>query len=635
MLIHKKNIICFITIFLFFLSGLAAQNFDSAKPYFDLEHESKVFGHKKFYRLYLPAGYTTSSKRYPVIYFFHGWGGRHFKDDNAKLEYEKLKQLVDKYQVILVMWDGNIDLSEPQPYNVGNYNEVKFQTQMKDYFPELISYIDSAYRTLSDRQHRAIIGFSMGGFMSLFLAGKYPDKVIAAVSFAGSPEFYVGYPGNNVLYPVRYTFKNLWDVDVKINNGTTDILYFLNEEVHAGAIWEEKKINYWRFIGPHMIDYPGQTKVFDTAVKFVVRAINTPASPPKHWSHYDLYPDFNLWGYQVESNKKEPGYIFLRNVGDKGFGLYTHKWLPDGPSLDSLQIKITTAPVYAPGKMYTVTKFFAQKNVIGSEQTQSDNEGRIHVELDGSGNQVGISKPDDDPDFVYLDCSLQKGAHFLSVNANNKLTIRLFNRGGENNMAPYVTISLRTADGGTKITDTVMRIKAIPGKRIIISPPFDISCSKKATPHAEPAEVKFDITVHNNKKICKDDFIVPVWFDVPYFNNIKIDDGISIRDSALGKGNADGVVNAGEKILVYQDTSRLRLYTDDPWVRKHNEKLISEVIPARWPDGFTLSSLIDIDPGCPDGHVIECIGHYETKTFNPIERKLHWGKVKLIVHHAN
>jgi len=88
-----------------FLSfDLKAQNASKTGAYTDLCHESKAFGHKKFYRLYLPRGYESSSERYPVIYFFHRWGGRHFKDENAKLEYELIKNLVDKYQLILVMW---------------------------------------------------------------------------------------------------------------------------------------------------------------------------------------------------------------------------------------------------------------------------------------------------------------------------------------------------------------------------------------------------------------------------------------------------------------------------------------------------------------------------------------------------
>src|SRR5690554_3172322 len=89
----------------------------------DLTHNSRVFGHPKAYRLYLPDDYTAGNQRYPVVYFFHGWGGRHFKDDNAKLDYTALQQLVNKYNVILVMWDGNIDESEPRPYNIGSHED--------------------------------------------------------------------------------------------------------------------------------------------------------------------------------------------------------------------------------------------------------------------------------------------------------------------------------------------------------------------------------------------------------------------------------------------------------------------------------------------------------------------------------
>ena len=57
-----------------------------------------------------------------------------------------------------------------------------------------------------------------------------------------------------------------------------------------------------------------------------------------------------------------------------------------------------------------------------------------------------------------------------------------------------------------------------------------------------------------------------------------------------------------------------------------------DAIPAFWPDGYTLSSIIHIAPDCPDGHRIECMASYETKSYNPIERKVTWGKVRITVH---
>ena len=77
----------------------------------------------------------------------------------------------------------------------------------------------------------------MGGFMSFFLAGKYPQIIGAAVSLKGSPEFFIGYPENHTLYCTRYMFKNLIGVKVRFHNSTLgEELFHLNKEVNNGAI---------------------------------------------------------------------------------------------------------------------------------------------------------------------------------------------------------------------------------------------------------------------------------------------------------------------------------------------------------------------------------------------------------------
>jgi hypothetical protein len=55
------------------------------------------------------------------------------------------------------------------------------------------------------------------------------------------------------------------------------------------------------------------------------------------------------------------------------------------------------------------------------------------------------------------------------------------------------------------------------------------------------------------------------------------------------------------------------------------------VIPAKWPDGFTTSSVIKISDKCPDGYIIEGVGNFETKGYMPIDRKVTWGRVKIQV----
>ena len=369
----KSCILGIIIAFIFFSLDLNAQDISKTGAYTDLSHESKVFGHRKSFRLYLPQGYESSAERFPVIYFFHGWGGRYYKDDSAKLEYEMLKPLIDKYQVILVLWDGNIIEEEPRPYNIGNHEDVKFKVQIKDYFPELVSYIDSTYRTMIDRQHRGIIGFSMGGIMSYFLAGKYPDKICAAANLHGSPEFFIGYPQNHTLYPLRYTFRNLQDVQLLLHNSTNDVLYYLNEEVNKGAHWEEDlHYSYELFPGNHKIDDPGKTEIFEKALSYVVNAFEHPVVKTKKWSHYDIYPDFNVWDYSVKTDKHKPGFIYLWSVNSKGFGLYSQKWLPDGPNLDTCNMDVTTAPLYDPKIQYNMVSYRKSDGEIKQEFVESN-----------------------------------------------------------------------------------------------------------------------------------------------------------------------------------------------------------------------------------------------------------------------
>ena len=86
---RNKTYQLFFCILLFCVAVIPALS-QSKVAYTDRQHYSNVFGHDKSYRLYLPEGYESSNKKYPVIYFFHGWGGRHFKDDNALLNYDCL-----------------------------------------------------------------------------------------------------------------------------------------------------------------------------------------------------------------------------------------------------------------------------------------------------------------------------------------------------------------------------------------------------------------------------------------------------------------------------------------------------------------------------------------------------------------
>jgi pimeloyl-ACP methyl ester carboxylesterase len=533
----------------------------------------------------------------------------------------------------MVMWDGNIDEGEPRPYNVGYHEDVKYQVQMTDYFLELVNHIDSHYRTLTGRNHRGIIGFSMGGFMSFFLAGKYPDSIGAAVSIAGSPEFFVGSPDNHSLYPVRFMFKNLQGVNIRMHNGDSDILYFLNQEVHQGALWQGIPLEYWQFHGGHMVDKPGETKAFEMAMRFVTRTFGRGSPAPAHWTHSDLYPAFDVWGYRVETTKKEPGFISLRNVDRNGFGIDALRWLPGGPPIQNIRGRVTTPPVYEPRRSYRTVKYERTSGETSMNEAVSDSGGRLTLEFDSGGMELGLYREQDPPDWVVLDYQVGEKRRRLGMNTTNALTIRLFNRGGEGGMPETIQAAFRTTDPAVTIAERSVSTQANPGQRVVTLPPLRVSCTKRPPPHAEPADVRFSLEIRAGGRTWEDELTVPVDFSVPYFTATRIDDGVAVRDTVLGLGNADGVADAGERIMVYEGTHRLRLYADDPWIIGADERLADEIIPARWPDGYTLSSVIHVSPDCPDGHQLDCLACYETKAFNPIERKVTWGHLRITVRH--
>ena len=622
---------CLVAIALLFVcvGRVASQGNNSGSPYQDLSHFSQVFGREKHYRLYLPKGYQQGSHRYPVIYFFHGWGGRHYMDPSAKLEYGMIKDLVDTYRVILVMWDGNYEEEQPRPYNMGYHENITSEIQMKDYFLELVAHVDSAYRTHADREHRGIIGFSMGGMMSWFLAAKYPDKVCAAVNMTGSPEFFIGYPDNHTLLPLRYAFKNLKNVRIRLHNSTNGELVHLNGEVNKGAQWEGGlAYSYEQFRGGHMVDDPGETKVFETAMNYVVDAFRHPLPRSDRWWHYDFYPEFEVWNYAVRTDKKEPGFVVLKGVSKSGFGITSMRWLPDGPPIGGLTAHVTTAPLYDINTTYNVVEYSVKSGKTTKTIAKSDGAGRLELSFN-EGTEAGIFKEGESADLVVVAYQIEGNKRFLRTGRESELTVTVFNRGGQ--PAKQVEVELNPQEGASFSVVNKTVTVGMGEKERVASVPFRVRTDKVPPTHAEPAWIRIGVTMKSATRSFEDELVLPVFFDVPPFEEVIVDDGRVVRDKAYGEGNGDGVPTAGEAVMLYAGDHRLRLYTDDPYVDTESERLADEVIPSRWPDGFSLSSIIKISENCPAGHVIEFLASYDTKEFETIERKVTWRTVSLRV----
>ncbi len=112
--------------------------------------------------VYTPPNYDKDqTTRYPVLYLQHGWG----EDETAWSNQGHANLIMDNLiaegkikPFIIVMTYGMTN--DVKIGGLRNFDITPFQTVLID---ELIPYIDANFRTLSDRDHRAMAGLSMGG----------------------------------------------------------------------------------------------------------------------------------------------------------------------------------------------------------------------------------------------------------------------------------------------------------------------------------------------------------------------------------------------------------------------------------------------------------------------------------------
>jgi putative tributyrin esterase len=155
------------------ITKTAVQTSDSLQ---DLKLSSKLMAREMPYRVILPKNYAAAkTEKFPVLYLLHGLTG-HFDNWTDK---SKLKEYAANYNYIIVTPEG----SDGWYTDSGTVPNDKYESYLVQ---ELIPEIDAKFRTLADREHRAIAGLSMGGYGSLKFGLKYPEKIVLVGSFSGA-----------------------------------------------------------------------------------------------------------------------------------------------------------------------------------------------------------------------------------------------------------------------------------------------------------------------------------------------------------------------------------------------------------------------------------------------------------------
>ncbi|MFD4274522.1 alpha/beta hydrolase-fold protein [Streptomyces cyaneofuscatus] len=131
-------------------------------------------------RVLLPSGYGSDpDRRWPVTYFLHGGGGT----VNDVVAAPALRS----DSMITVVPDGGL---KGWYANWVMQNTAEGKANWETFhLTQVVPFIDANLRTRADRDHRAVVGLSMGGFGALHYAQARPDLFGHVAALSGGIDF--------------------------------------------------------------------------------------------------------------------------------------------------------------------------------------------------------------------------------------------------------------------------------------------------------------------------------------------------------------------------------------------------------------------------------------------------------------
>jgi hypothetical protein len=519
---------------LVFLALTAAWAFQSPPTIQDLTHSSQVLGGDRPYRVALPPAYASSQKRYPVFYWLYGY--QQAAPDFAG----PMGEFCATHEIICVSF-GPVD-------TVGAYPL---------YFPELVEHIDQTLRTVPDRAHRTISGYGVGGFLALWTAGKYPDLVSSASTLSGTVEAPVGPRGFETA--------------------------FRNDEVLSN------------YDGVRILP---QAQSLETLLEFHGKALADPPDKPAPFSHADAYPNFTVWGWDVASDRGQPGFTVLENVSARGFRSAVRQWMPDDGTIPEIKLSIASAPKLFPaGSTQALTYIHLRDGKVRRSTAKADAQGRLTFELDGDAWEVGVGSA---PVLAASGVEVAEGAWVIAGKPVN-LRVKFWNKGGTR-LATGI-VKWESPDPGVTFATPSSRVFGLaPGESAMVPLTF--------TADTGLPQVRVVAVDGTNRMPLS----VPVFPAAEPFASFQIADGATVtayqhgtqpEDVTFGEGNHDGHAGPGESFAVlFPDGEYSRaaeLFTNDACVDNSVRGSDS------WSTVTVHYSLPAIRSECQPGHVVHML----------------------------
>jgi enterochelin esterase-like enzyme len=207
---------------------------------------SKLTGKWRRNYVYTPPGYETDAKKkYPVLYLQHGAGEDErgwIKQGHANFIMDNLIASGKAVPMIVVMDCGYAQISSTPAGRLKSITD--FGAVITN---EIIPDIDASYRTLRDRDHRAMAGLSMGGRQTLYitLTNLNLFTSIGIFSGGGLADFKMDTDYNGVFKDpkglndkVKLLFFSAGTAELPYHKATTDVHAQLDKIVVKNIFYE-------------------------------------------------------------------------------------------------------------------------------------------------------------------------------------------------------------------------------------------------------------------------------------------------------------------------------------------------------------------------------------------------------------
>ena len=148
-------------------------------------YSSPTLGANRRMYVYTPPGYENGKNKYPVLYLLHGGGG----DEDGWISRGRANYIIDNLiaakealPMIMVITNGNPDavaapLDKPFDTNTKDIPAISSMASGRfeeSFVKDVVPYIEKNYRVIADPDHRALTGFSMGGYQTQNITNNNP-----------------------------------------------------------------------------------------------------------------------------------------------------------------------------------------------------------------------------------------------------------------------------------------------------------------------------------------------------------------------------------------------------------------------------------------------------------------------------